>query len=152
MKKDDVGSILKVKLANTTFGLARVIGGGFIEFYDISITNEGLIEVVNTLKQHKVIFTLSVHKSWKKNSGWESIGNSMDSIPSPPKQFMQNFANLDDIKIINPDGSMAVSTREEIVKQGIERVAVWEDNHIEDRLRDYFSGVPNRWLDQLGVK
>ena len=151
MKKDEVGSILKIGLANNNYGLARVIGGGFIEFYDIAFTDEQLKEVVNSLTQHKVIFTLSVHKSWIKNSGWELIGNSNDHIPPPPKQFMQNFANLGDIKIITPEG-VTSGTKEEVEKQGIERVAVWEDNHIEDRLQDYFSGTPNRWLEQLRVK
>jgi len=31
----------------------------------------------------------------------------------------------------------------------LERAAVWEPSHIEDRLRDYYSGVPNQWVESL---
>ena len=27
----------------------------------------------------------------------------------------------------------------------LECAAVWDPEHVEDRLRDYFSGVPNKW-------
>jgi hypothetical protein len=35
---------------------------------------------------------------------------------------------------------------------GLETAAVWEAEHIEDRLRDHFSGKPNKWVEQLRIK
>ena len=32
---------------------------------------------------------------------------------------------------------------------GLERAAVWEPEHVEDRLRDHFAGRSNRWVESL---
>jgi hypothetical protein len=45
------------------------------------------------------------------------------------------------------DGSTRDSTYDEC--KGLEAAAVWEPEHVEDRLRDHFAGRPNRWVGQL---
>jgi len=45
---------------------------------------------------------------------------------------------------------MRKGTRKE--SQGLEAAAVWEPEHIEDRLRDHFDGKPNKWLESLRIK
>ncbi|WP_240309345.1 immunity 26/phosphotriesterase HocA family protein [Sphingomonas ginsengisoli (ex An et al. 2013)] len=34
---------------------------------------------------------------------------------------------------------------------GLETAAVWEPEHVEDRLRDHFRGLPNKWVEQLKI-
>jgi hypothetical protein len=34
---------------------------------------------------------------------------------------------------------------------GLETAAVWDPEHVEDRLRDHFAGIPNKWVQQLGT-
>jgi hypothetical protein len=34
----------------------------------------------------------------------------------------------------------------------LECAAVWEPEHVEDRLRDYFAGRSNRWVESLRIK
>jgi len=36
--------------------------------------------------------------------------------------------------------------------EGLERCAVWEPEHVEDRLRDHFAGKPNVWVESLRLK
>lgn len=151
-KKDNIGNIIKIKLDENTSGVARVIGDSFIEFYDILLADAQSDINLTMLDNSKVIFTLSVHKSWVKNPGWELTGTDTDNIPRPPRQFMQNIANANDIKIVDPSGGIIPTTKEEVLSEGLERVAVWEVNHIEDRLRDYFAGKPNIWLEHLKIK
>jgi hypothetical protein len=31
----------------------------------------------------------------------------------------------------------------------LERAAVWDTEHIEDRLEDYFNGRENKWVESL---
>lgn len=33
--------------------------------------------------------------------------------------------------------------------QGLEAAAVWDAEHVEDRLRDHIEGKPNRWVEEL---
>ena len=150
--KDRVGNVIKIKLNESSSGLARVIGGSFLEFYDVFLSDSQPNFDCASITQYNVIFTLSVHKSWTKNSGWQLIGSNSSAIPNPPRQFMQSIGNPNDIKIVDPTGGMIPSTRQQVELEGLERVAVWEDGHIEDRLRDYSSGKPNVWMDQLKLK
>jgi len=34
----------------------------------------------------------------------------------------------------------------------LEQAAVWSPNHIEDRLRDHFAGVPNQWVEIMRAR
>jgi hypothetical protein len=36
--------------------------------------------------------------------------------------------------------------------QGVERAAVWEAQHVVDRLVDHFAGRPNRWVESLRAR
>jgi hypothetical protein len=148
--KDKIGNIIKIKIDDNTFGFGRIITGGFIEFYDFISTETQSEDSLEKIIGSKVIFTLSIHKSWKKNGNWEIIGNNSNDIPNIPDQFMQNLSDPTNIKIIDSSGSARKATLEEV--QGVERLAVWEDNHVEDRLRDHFNGKPNAWVEQLKPK
>jgi len=41
------------------------------------------------------------------------------------------------------------ASREECA--GLEAAAVWEPEHVEDRLRDHFAGRPNKWVESLRI-
>lgn len=34
----------------------------------------------------------------------------------------------------------------------LERAAVWDPGHVEDRLRDHFAGQSNKWVESLRLK
>ncbi|HEY0158466.1 MAG TPA: hypothetical protein VGF28_14380 [Thermoanaerobaculia bacterium] len=36
--------------------------------------------------------------------------------------------------------------------QELERAAVWDPEHVEDRLRDHFDGRSNRWVESLRAR
>lgn len=152
LKKEDIGNVLQIQLDASTFALGRIIGGGFIEFYDKRLTAEITGDIANVTDLGKVLFTLSVHKSWTKNEKWKVVGNNVADIPQAPPQFMQNMMNPLDIKIVDSAGGVAPATKAEIIDKKLERLAVWEDNHIEDRLRDYFANKTNAWVEHLKVK
>lgn len=149
-RKDRIGNIIRIKIDDNTFAYGRVIDSGFLEFYDPKIAANESGDGWRELAGSKPIFTLSVHKSWKKNENWVVVGNEPRDVPGIPSQFMQNIADPSDIKIIDFAGQARPASIEEV--QGIERLAVWEDNHVEDRLRDHRDGRPNVWAEQLKPK
>jgi hypothetical protein len=88
---------------------------------------------------------------------WQVIG----SVPlsqeerSVPIRFFKQDALTGDLTIYwegpEPGEVHEVpATREECM--GLERAAVWEPEHVEDRLRDHFAGRPNKWLESLALK
>ena len=149
-KKDLIGNIIKIGINENIFGFGRIVEGGFIEFYDLKLSNDQIEGINEKLIGSKVIFTLSVHKSWEKNKNWEVVGKNLNNVSSIPSQFMQSIGNQNDIKIIDSTGNSRPATKDEV--KGIERLAVWEDNHVEDRLRDYFDGKQNIWVEHLKPK
>lgn len=149
-KKSQIGNIIKIQLGENYFGFGRIVEGDFIEFYDVKLTRDELNNVSESLAKARVIFTLSVHKSWEKKENWEVTGSNTNNISPIPSQFMQNIANPNDIKIVDSSGNMRQASIDDIT--GLERLAVWEDNHVEDRLRDYFDNKPNVWVEQLKPK
>lgn len=44
-----------------------------------------------------------------------------------------------------PDGSWGEDPATRAQCAGLERTAVWDPEHLEDRLRDHRAGRPNRW-------
>jgi hypothetical protein len=60
-------------------------------------------------------------------------------------QFIQDAIHPDRFEFYDPNtGESRPATKEKI--KGLERASVWEANHIEDRIRDYYNGVPCVWL------
>jgi hypothetical protein len=93
-----------------------------------------------------VLFTLAAHKSILAVGQWESIGNvRLDGSLTPPKA--QAIRRYNSYSIIDVTGSMRPATPQEC--EGLEPAAVWEPNHIDDRLQDTFAERPNIWLEQL---
>ena len=62
---------------------------------------------------------------------------------------MQDILDPTILKIYE-NGNVRAATRAEC--EGLEREAVWDPEHIEDRLSDYFSGKPNKWVDSLKLR
>ena len=65
-------------------------------------------------------------------------------------QFIQDPINPEKFELYNPNtGEITSTTRDEA--KGLERAAVWEAEHIESRLRDYYEGKENTWVNQLKI-
>ena len=68
-----------------------------------------------------------------------------------PLQFIQDELNPKNYQLYDPNtGQISKASKEECI--GLERAAVWEAEHVEDRLRDFYSGVQNKWVEQLKIK
>jgi hypothetical protein len=51
-----------------------------------------------------------------------------------------------------PDGSWGEERADFERCVGLERAAVWDPEHVEDRLRDHRAGVPNKWVESLALR
>jgi hypothetical protein len=101
---------------------------------------------------HAPLFTVAAHKDLLAEGEWEGIGVvPLDGSLRPPKeQFIQDDLDPDDCQIINDEGEMRPATREEC--EGLEAAAVWEPEHLAERLVDHYAGRPNEWVESLKLR
>jgi hypothetical protein len=145
--KHQLGDIVQIKLEDGSFSFARVLEEPLMAFYDFksdSIPN--LSEIV----EKPIIFRIWVMNRAVKSGRWGVIGNIglEPELVLSPKFFNQGALNKNFTIIYNDDESPA--TREEC--ENLERAAVWDPEHVEDRLRDHYAGVPNMWVESLKPK
>lgn len=98
-----------------------------------------------------VLFRVAVHKSAWASGRWARVGKV--SVPpdllSPVPKFVQGALNPERFSIYTA-GQMRPASRDEVLH--LERCAVWDPTHVEDRLRDHYAGVPNKWVESLRLR
>jgi hypothetical protein len=147
------GNLLRIQFGPTQFGFGRIISSrdGFFEFYDAQSSSPDTVPS-EPLRALPVLFTVCLHKSWTQRAGWDVIGRDQEALPAIPPQFMQGPEPGANIRIVAHDGTVRGGSCDEVLALGIERLAVWEDDHVEDRLRDHFAGRPCVWTQQLAPR
>jgi len=146
------GSILEINIENQYFVYAQILKKGLgYAFFDFK-SFEKLIDI-SILNKAKVIFIVMVYNDVITKGIWVKIGklDIRDELKELPMQFIQDSQNPSNFEIYNPNtGEISKATKEQCL--GLECTAVWEANHVEDRIRDYFNSIPNIWVEQLNIK
>ncbi len=142
------GDIIKIGLGDNMFSFGRVLEEPLIAFYDFKTGDTPGIEAIISLP---IIFKICVMNYAVESERWKVIGNyPLDStLKVAPKFYKQSPLNKKKFFIHYNDEDIP-ATREEC--EGLECAAVWEPEHIEDRLRDHYAGVPNQWVESLKPK
>lgn len=97
------------------------------------------------LRNEEPMFIVSVSNYAITRGRWPIVDRGpMDTsrFPILPK-FVQDRSWPDDIQIYEK-GCFRRATRAEA--QGLERLAVWDPEHVEDRVRDAYAGRENKWV------
>jgi Domain of unknown function (DUF4259) len=143
------GVLLRVELDDQWHTYARMLARRpKYAFYDcrLSTPAEDVLGIVN----RPVLFVLSVND--RASSGhWLKIGQvPLEMAPVPiPNEFMQDIGS-GACQIVDEAFNARRAKPEECV--GLERVAVWDPAHVEERLRDHYAGRPNAHLAYMKVK
>jgi len=137
-----------VSLKDGSYGYGRVRAFPAMSFYDFN-TREPVHDV-DKIASRPILFSVLVHKSALKK--WKVIAKRPleDDLRRYIRTFSQDIADPRKCTIGDEEGNERPATPSECV--GVERSAVWEDNHVEDRLLDTFNGRPNRWYENQKVK
>lgn len=148
-QKFNIGALLQIDLKNGQYAFGRVVNKEETLFYDFftdNISNLNLAEIYSA----KELFRVSVMKYAITSGQWTVIDNKPieADLALPNKYFMQDMITKE--FSVYHQGHIIPATYEDI--KGLECAAVWEPEHVEDRLRDYFAGVPNVWVEDLKPK
>lgn len=146
-----IGSILSIDLEDGYYNYAQILEFG-IAFFDIHVKESKLVSL-DSLLEKPILFIVEVYNDVITRGRWVKIGKLpiRKDLEILPMEFIQDALNPQNFELYNPrTGEIIPSTREEC--EGLERSAVWDSNHVEDRLRDYYAGRPCIWVEQLKIK
>lgn len=139
------GSLVRIALGNDRYGYAQMLDRPEYAFFDHFDLGKS---TVNEVLTRNVLFRLWVKNGAHSSGRWVKIGSApvASALRSPVLRF-----NQDPLSLVIRLGHDGVSGR--VVKAEecapYERAAVWDAEHVEDRLRDHVAGRPNRWALSL---
>lgn len=141
-----VGSIIEIQINKEYYVYAQILSNGGYAFFDYR--NDIPLSDLTRLLDKPILFIVCVYDYIIKNNIWHVIGELpiRDELKTQPLMYIHD-ANTDAYSLYdNNTGKITPCTKEEAY--GLERAAVWEENHIEDRIRDYYNNMPCVWLKE----
>lgn len=146
------GSILEIHIESEFYVYAQILTKGLgYAFFDFK-SKEKLIDFTILLESN-VLFIIMVYNDIVSKGTWVKVGKLpiRKDLLDQPMKFIQDIHKPDSFELYNPNtGEITKATREQC--EELECAAVWEANHVEDRIRDHYLGVPNIWVEQLKMK
>ena len=140
-----VGSILEINIEDQYYTYAQILGEGGYAFFDYKATEK--LKDYRILLKMPILFITGVYDDVVTEGYWPKVGTLelREDLQEQPMQFIQDALHPDRFEFYNPNtGEITPATKQQI--RGLERAAVWEASHIEDRIRDHYNGVPCIWL------
>ena len=146
------GAILEINIEGEYFVYAQILSKGLgYAFFDFK-SSKKIIDF-STLLNCKVLFIITVYNDVVTKGIWLKVGKLpiRNDLILQPMKFIQDSLNSNKFELYNPNtGEITRATREQC--KGLECAAVWEANHVVDRIRDYYLGVSNIWFEKTKIK
>lgn len=142
-----IGSILEINIDNQYYAYAQILDKSEYAIFDYK--SEKQLKDLSILESKPILFMVGVYDNVVTKGHWLKVGKLeiRESLKVLPMQFIQDALHPNRFEFYNPNtGESTPATKEGI--KNLERAAVWEANHVEDRIRDYYNGVPCIWLKE----
>ena len=152
------GRVVRIPLGDGMVGWGRQLRNVRVEFYERFDAETDAEQVdPREVARCEVAFTVAVmDRAFRRNGGWTLL----DVVPLSEKEESETYRSVKQNPVSGavtiywekPDGSSGEDIATRAACAGLERSAVWDPEHIEDRLRDHRAGRPNKWVDSLALK
>jgi hypothetical protein len=149
-QKITLGSIFELHIENEYYVYGQILTAGNA-FFDFK--SEKKVEDFSVLNNVPLLFIVSVYSYTITKGIWLKVGKLeiRENLKYLPLEFIQDSINREYFSLYDPNtGEITSATKEQCL--GLECAAVWASNHVEDRIRDHYLGVPNIWLEQTKIK
>ena len=143
-----VGAVLRIPLSGRWHCYAQTLPEADFAFFDLRTDKE---IPVDEIVRRSVLFREAVIKSAWTTGRWRRVGKASLSrkLAKPVSKFIQDALDPSRFSVYL-GGQIRPATRAEC--EGLQRCAVWDPRHIEDRLRDHYAGIPNKWVESLRIR
>jgi hypothetical protein len=144
-----IGAVVEIDLGDGYFSYGEVVSKVELIFFEIRGTSD-LRPSVTQITASPILFRICVMNYAVKSGRWKilELVEMAEELNKPQPYYMQD-AFTGDFSIYL-DGNITAASRGQCVT--LECAAVWDPEHVEDRLRDHFAGRPNAWVQQLAIK
>ncbi|GIF62407.1 hypothetical protein Ais01nite_04420 [Asanoa ishikariensis] len=144
------GTVVRTSLPDGHYYYGRVLEGVWLAFYDLRTVEP--VDDLDRIVARPVLFVLAVHDDLLAPGEWATLGVvPLDGSLRPPRwHFIQDLVDPALCRLIDLAGHIRAATHEECV--GLEPAAVWEPEHIAERLTDHYAGRPNVWVESLRLR
>lgn len=142
-----IGAILEINIDNKYYTYAQILDKGGYAFFDYK--NEKHLNDLSILQEKPVLFIVGVYEDVVKKGHWLIVGklNIRQELTIQPMQFIQDALHPDRFEFYNPNtGDITPAKKEKI--RGLERAAVWEAHHVEDRIKCHYEGTTSIWMKE----
>ncbi|RAJ77246.1 immunity protein 26 of polymorphic toxin system [Chitinophaga dinghuensis] len=149
-KKDHIGEVFRIPVEGKVHAYARVIRKLIFDVYAFFTEEE--INIANLLER-PVAFTIGLHVDVFKKSDWEVIGCVSLSEEETRRKivfFRQGVLNLNDCWLVDLEGRETKVGPQDCI--GVERLAVWDYEHVEERLRNLYMNKKDLMVEHMKVK
>ena len=143
-----VGAVVKIPLDEKHHTYGQILPEADVAVFDSrSVHDLSPVEVIST----PVLFRVAVYNHAITKGRWPKIGSAplRDEFQKPATKFIQDPLKPTEFSIYC-GGETRRASRAEC--KGLELAAVWEPEHVEDRIRDHYRGAPNKWVQSLGIR
>jgi len=142
------GDIVRIDLGDGFHTYGRVLEDASFAFYDGRVSEEMPVDQIIALP---ILFLVAVMNYAVTSGRWAIVGTAPldDSLLNPPPRFIQDALRKDLFRIYDK-GQIRPATKEECI--GLEPAAVWDPEHVEDRLRDHYAERVNMWVESLKMR
>lgn len=135
------GGVLKITTPNGNSAWGVMLPTRpYMAFY-----RDGAVDVGAGKINQDPIFIIAVYNIAYKTGRWGKIETRIasETLPPVPPVFRQDALKPTVFTIQYPDGSSKKATPDECA--GLERDAVWDAEHIEERIDDFYADRPNEF-------
>lgn len=149
-RKGAPGDIVRIDFDGGLHTYGQILAVPYVAVYDLP-TADDVTDMADVVSQ-PILFIVAVYDRALGPKGWPVVGKAPDGSPDVPvpEYFMQDRFNPQNCKIIDVDGNMRRVAPHEC--EGLERAAVWEAEHIAERLRDHYAGRSNVHLESMKLR
>jgi len=136
-----VGAIVKVPLEDGYHTYSRILTDTFA-FYDVRTKTD--IADLKEIISKPILFNILVDNYAVTKGHWLKIGflPLEENLKVSPRFYIQDAIHNDRFSILESDGfTIRPATRDECV--GLERLASWYPELVEERVNDYYAGRYN---------
>jgi Immunity protein 26 len=147
-RREIVGVIYRIALGDGYFAYAQALHEADFAVFDVRDQGHAVAREVIAAP---VLFRVAVHHSAWSGERWQPLATAplQDALAKPAPKFIQD--PIDPRQVwISLAGERRRASREECA--GLERSAVWNPEHVEDRIRDHYAGTANKWVDSMRLK
>lgn len=140
------GDIVKIDLGDGWFAFAQVLTAPLFAFFDLRVRD---IPPLEQIARAPIAFKIWVMDYAVTDGDWPVIGRASVITDESPWLFKRD-ALTKRLVITKTGDKEKPASLEECLK--LECAAVWEPEHVVDRLRDHFAGRPNKWVESLRAR